>query len=38
MQHFGIWAPFYVPLRNKIYNLLITNPKDGKKDSKLGEK
>ena len=31
-------GPFHAPFRNKITNLLIKNPKDGKMDSKLGEK
>jgi hypothetical protein len=38
MQYFGFWAPFFVPFRNKISKLLINKPKDGKRDSKLGEK
>ena len=31
-------GPCHVPFRNKIANLLINNPKDAKRDSKLGEK
>jgi hypothetical protein len=37
MHFFGFWAPYFVPFPNKISNLLINNPKDGKRDSKLGE-